>query len=111
MPLPAPAPAVQTTHDVVVGNARELDTLDDASVELVVTLPPDSEMQMERSDVFFSTRWSIRLLASRSGLGEVGPERGLAARSRTFELDTALNLRMRDDVPVVGSFHVFHDVE
>jgi DNA modification methylase len=31
---------VQTTHEVVVGDARELTTLDDASVELVVTSPP-----------------------------------------------------------------------
>jgi DNA modification methylase len=31
---------VQTTHEVVVGDARELDTLDDGSVELVVTSPP-----------------------------------------------------------------------
>ncbi|MDX1747413.1 MAG: site-specific DNA-methyltransferase, partial [Halobacteriales archaeon] len=31
---------MQTTHEVVVGDARELHTLDDGSVELVVTSPP-----------------------------------------------------------------------
>jgi DNA modification methylase len=31
---------VQTTHEVVAGDARDLHSLDDGSVELVVTSPP-----------------------------------------------------------------------
>ncbi len=46
IPSPRPATAVQTSHAVVVGDARELTTVADDSVELVVTSPPYPMIEM-----------------------------------------------------------------
>ncbi|MDZ7701479.1 MAG: site-specific DNA-methyltransferase [Halobacteriales archaeon] len=64
---------MQTTHEVVAGDARELRTLDDASVELVVTSPPYPMIELW-DDTFAALDPGIEAALS-SGDGDAAFER------------------------------------